>query len=188
MDDRLRALDRAARKGDGQAAERLYWETLRLTNVVLLLDRLIEAVLTQDIRLPSVMEKLAWVRNEAPQLSEDQLDTMRRHYSRVPASAALHQIPHEIRQPGFTTYCDSERQVYRVNSEGQWDRLASLSAPPPGYPFSVYQAISDRDENPALGSSCLVLENGGVYQAVPSRSLYQPHRNLWSEVRFERTG
>jgi hypothetical protein len=190
-DSRSRDLERAAAGGDHEAAERLYWETLRVTSGSHLLDRLIEEVITlRTRRAPSVWDKLNWVRGTPQEsLSPEQLATLHATWRQVEAVADLHRVPRIIRQDGFTVYCRDQGQVFEF-SKGIWNRLADLSRPPPGFPFTVYRSIRERDEknpSPPLGSSCLVLENGGVYRAESSRSTYQPHRNVWASIRFERT-
>lgn len=190
MDKRLQELERAAEKGDAQAAERLYWESMRLYSGPQLFDRLIEAVITlQTKQAPDVHQKLAFLRGRpVRERSPEQLERIRRRWTTVGSPGDLHRIPRDVRQPGFTTYCTADQCVYQLAGNGEWERLAQLSAEPPGHPFHVVQTLAERDAlEVGHGEACLVLANRGLYRSSSNRNEHSgAHTISWRSIRFER--
>jgi hypothetical protein len=190
-DERLRRLERDAANGDAQAAESLYWGTLRTMGTDELLDRMIETVLTVVNReAPSVWDKLRWLRGLPPEdTGQEQLAALRAQWSRVNSSKDLHRVPRQVRQAGMTVYAQEEREVYMLQAGGQWARVCSMSRRPPTYRFMVFATLSARDEYPGSspGLSCLVLENGGVYEADRDHNPFRPPGGItWRSCWIER--
>ena len=191
-DERRRKLERLAAQGDADAEERLYWDDLRVGyGGVLLLDKLVEAVLTltNDFRAPTVSQKRRFVLGlpHGGALTEQDQQALRETYSSIRSADGLHQIPRVIRDPGFTVYVREERAVYRLDAQDQWRRLCALSAAPPAGTFRVVGTLRDRDDLP--GGVCLVLANGGVYESRGARGPMGGNRNssvAWNAIRFEK--
>lgn len=190
-DQRRRELERRSQQGDAEAAERLYWDDLRVgLGGVQLLDKLVETVLTlANKRAPTVWDKIAFVRGlPSVPLSAEEMVELSDRWRRVRSAAELHRVPRSLRQPGFTTYATEDRTVYRVDVEGKWSRLASLTAAPPIHPFYVVETLAERDRLPGHGS-CLVLANGGIYKSIGRRGPRGANRHSaieWAPVRFEK--
>lgn len=195
-DRRERELERQAAAGDAQAAERLYWLLLRSSDTSTLMDRLIEAAIHLELRAAgvnqegvTVYQKINFVRGRPLQTIEpEDLDADRRYWSEIDVDSDLHRIPRAVRQPGFITYCTESGSVYRVQQDGQWERVVQLSAPPPGRPFHVVATLSERDAlEVGSGEACLVLVNRGVYRSEIRQNRHSSSRTVhWQSVRIER--
>jgi hypothetical protein len=189
-DERSRRLEREAASGDAAAAEQLYWAELRNQSVSELLDRMVETVLTAANReAPTVWDKLRWLRGLPPQdTSQADLALLSQHWSQVNSVADLHRVPRMVRQSGFTVYAQEQREVYRYSTASQWERVCKMSQRPPTRRFHVFDTLRDRDAaNLSSGDSCLVLQNGGVYEARIDHNPYRPPGGInWSSVRFEK--
>lgn len=189
-DERIRQLERAAKEGDYEATEELYWSLLRLNDGSGVIDRLIEAVLTlqNDGRAPGIWDKIGWLRQEGRQLSEEQLRSLRALFQEVADADSLHTVPREIRQPGLTIYAQAQRRVFRYGEDLRWHAIARLSSSPPGFPFFVVKTLAERDElEVRSGASCLVLDNNGVYRSEIASNPYSNRTSIkWNCVRIER--
>jgi len=189
-DERIRRLERAAKEGDYEATEELYWSLLRLNDGGEVIDRLLEAVLTiqQDGRIPGVWDKINWLRQEGRSLSEEQLTSLRALFREVADADSLHTVPREIREPGLTIYAQQQRRVFRYGEDHRWHAVARLSSSPPGYPFMVVKTLAERDAlNVRSGASCLVLDNNGVYRSELVSNPFSDRTSIkWNCVRIER--
>lgn len=188
-DERLRRLEREAASGDAAAGEGLYWETLRTQGTMYLLDRMIETMLTAvNKEAPTIWDKLRWLQGKPPEdTSQEHLAALRAHWSVIRSADDLHRVPRMIRTAGFTVYCTKDREVYRFGADGQWVRACSMSSRPPTRDFRIFKTITERNASSGgPGVSCLVLENGGVYESTPRHNPYQPHGREWISVRFEK--
>jgi hypothetical protein len=190
-DERLRRLEREAATGDAAAGEALYWGTLRTQGTEQLLDRMVETMLTAVNReAPTIWDKLRWLQGKPPEdTSHEQLAALRTHWSVIHSAAHLHRVPRMIRTAGFTVYCRKEKEVYRFSCDGsgQWSRACSMSRRPPTSDFRIYKTLAERNATTGgPGVSCLVLENGGVYESRHGHNPYQPNGREWISVRFEK--
>jgi hypothetical protein len=176
--------------GDVDAAERLYWSLHRSADHVTLMDRLIEAAICTETkkRSATIWQKLAFMRGESVMdSSPQQVERAQQEWSVIVEAGQLHRIPREVRQPGFTTYCQQDTSVYRYGPDRQWKRLVRLSAAPPGRPFHVVDTLAERDAlDVRSGASCLVLANRGIYRSQIRKNDFSESETVhWQSIRFE---
>jgi hypothetical protein len=191
-DERTRELERRAFSlGDASAAETLYWNLMRVADYSQLMDRLIESAIKLETKKTtcSVWQKIAFIRGEpVVETSPEQIERLVASWSTIAESNQLHRVPREIRQAGFTTYCQQDHCVYRYGSDFQWKRIAQLSSAPPGRPFHVVETLADRDALAVRsGASCLVLANKGIYRSqIRGNEFSDSEHTHWQSIRFER--
>lgn len=203
MDERLRKLERDARRGDPAAIEELYRRRLDMFTGDLL-DRLVERVIMlergRNAARPSTADKLAWLDPDGPVAADapaPTLDPSRAlelvvQWSEVRRVRDLRAIPAGVPFRFMGVYSRQESAAYRWRQAGSdWERVCFMGTPPTGFPFFVVDTLADRLTLPQhlvrRGCTCLVLETMVLYSAERAREL-GPGRFEWewNSVRIER--